>query len=139
MKSRIVLVLVGSMVLIIVIVGGIVVYQQQQRPRPEQRIAAWASAAEANDASRMRALMEPNEFVFATWRERWMGIRQTLQVQPGHAISGIEQRGDTTAATVHFRTAGGAVCVPILLDQAGNIAIAGTHYTCAFPPPETQP
>ena len=116
-----------------IIMGGIVVYQRQRQQPPEAVIDAWASAAEANDASRMRELMEPNEFLFATWRERWSSIRQTLQVQPGYAISGITQRGDTTAATVHFRTADGAVCVPVLVDAEGKVAIAGTHAFCPFP------
>src|SRR3712207_4077441 len=133
MRKRIIITIISGIAVVIIIVGGGVVYQRQQHRRPEAVIDAWASAAEVNDASRMRELMEPNAFLFATWRERWSSIRQTLQVQPGYAISGITQRGDTTAATVHFRTADGAVCVPVLIDAEGKVVIAGMHSFCPFP------
>ncbi len=139
MKLRLILTIVG-----VVLIGGatavaVFIMHGPEQPRAEHRIKAWASTAEQGDTSRMRDLMEPHAFLFATWHEHWAGMRTTLRMQPGHAVCGMTQQGDTTVATVHVRTTAGALCVPVQVDGNGHLALAGTQYRCAFPSSGVQP
>lgn len=109
------------------------------RNQPIEVIHQWSAAAEHGDTSRARDLMEPNEVSFVIWRDWWHQARHVYDVRPGYVVDGATIHGETTRATVHFRTPTGALCVPVEVDHAGRLAIAGGHAVCALPRAEDTP
>jgi hypothetical protein len=104
-------------------------------------IGPWAAAAETGDTATMLSLMADDPLLQMTWREVWAGYRRQFQIVPGYAISGVEQRGDTTVATVHFKSNDAwftAFCVPVEVVE-GNIVITRTGTQCGFPVPSVTP
>jgi len=131
------LLLAGGAVLVGIITLVAVRSRVSQPRAAEQIIGPWAAAAETGDTATMLSLMADDPLLQATWREVWAGYRRQYQIVPGYIISGVEQRGDTTVATVHFESNDAwftTFCVPVEVVE-GKIVITRTGTQCAFPVP----
>lgn len=124
--------------LVIVTLTGVVVYQRslspEQQPVAIATIDQWANAAASGDLATARDLLVDEPLQRLAFESRWPNMLRVYGIVPGHSLSNIMEQGQSTTATVHFRTGDGAFCMNVLVDQQPRITILNEAGRCPFPP-----
>ncbi len=128
----------GLLLIAVLAVGGVVwLVWPSDSQRPAVATAhRWAEAvAGGNIVTARQMLNTADPLAVPAFDSRWPNTLRAFKIEGDHVLSQVEQHGQSTYVTVHFRTDDAPFCVFLLLDAEQRVTILNQQDRCAWPAP----
>lgn len=130
----------GALILLIVMLaaGGVVWLVRPSDPQQPAIATAhrWAEAASGGDLATARQMLNTTDpLAVPAFDSRWPNTLRVFKIEGDHVLSNLEQQGQSTYVTVHFRTDDAPFCLFLLIDAAQRVTILNQQDQCAWPLP----
>jgi hypothetical protein len=127
------------LLLIVVLAGGGVVWLVRPSDSQPPAVATahrWAEAVASGDLATARQMLNTADpLAVPAFDSRWPNTLRVFKIEPDYVLSQLEDQGQSTYVTVHFRTDDAPFCLFLLIDAEQRVTILNQQDQCAWPTP----